>query len=371
MQFKICSTRYEIPEFYHQFRKELPKLVIVADGYLSEMDDATFDVGQIIRFHACSKQRRFKAVAMEAAGSQEALYSIPLDHPHPLFICDKNKLGKEKVWKPQLLKDIVENHKLPLAVKFASPVVCEGTKAARISTVTLTEGFDEIFLLGNNIDDGGLNMEITAVPVKRTGMTVALLTGIQGRTDEEWSQYCTELNEAVTSSISFSYQYGPSGIRPYDLTTTNSTNSKRHSLRGISQNLSKILSEHDTMTTPKVDMERSHYHSPPDGDSSYCEINAGFQDDPQLPGLSARTESKEDKHIHYKCEGKTITTVIDVSNLLRRLKLENHIIVFKERGIDGHALFKLSEQILEKEYNFKKVESVKLMSFIRAGHIPK
>ncbi|KAL3891482.1 hypothetical protein ACJMK2_003744 [Sinanodonta woodiana] len=373
MQFNICSTRYEIPEFYQQFREKFPKLVMVTDGFLSERDDATFDVGQIIRFHICSQQRRIKAVAMEADGSQGALYSIPLDYPNPLFICDKNRLGKEKVWKPQLLKDIVEKRKMPLAVQFASPDTCEDATSARISTVTLTEVFNEIFLLGNTINDGCLNMGITAVPLRRTGMRVALITGIKGRTIEEWVQYCTDLNNAVTSCISFSLRYGPAGIRLYDLTPSSTTNNERQPLRRVSRHLSKMFSQRGSVAGQKVDKERSRSLSATKSDRSCGETNTGFQGDSQTSGCSARKSSNyenEYEQVHYNCEGKTITTVTDVSDLLKRLKLEEHVLVFKERGIDGHALFKLNEQSLEKEYNFKRVETVKLMTFIRSGHIP-
>ncbi|KAL3891478.1 hypothetical protein ACJMK2_003740 [Sinanodonta woodiana] len=257
MEFVTLNTRYQISEFYQQFRKELPKLVMVTDGFFGVTEDTTFDAGQIIRFHTYSKQRRIKAVVKETDNSSETTYSIPLYHHNPMFICDENRLGKEKVWKPLLLEDIVENHKLPLTAQFASPDSCEELRSSQISTITLIEEYDESFLLGNIIENGCLERRIISVPVKDTGMKVALVSRIQGQTDEEWSLYVTELNDTVESSINFKHWYGPIGINLYNPTPAHPPHRKILRLESLSQQIVKLLQPPSFLLRPEVNKTRA------------------------------------------------------------------------------------------------------------------
>ncbi|KAK3577621.1 hypothetical protein CHS0354_013686 [Potamilus streckersoni] len=215
---------------------------------------------RIIRFHTCSKQRRIKAVVKETDNSSETTYSIPLNHHNPMFICDENRLGKEKVWKPLLLEDIVRNHKLPLTVRFASPDTCEDVKSSRISTLTLTEGYDESFLLGNIIENGCLQQRIIYVPVKDTGMKVALVSRMQGRSSEEWSQYITELND-VGSSISFNHWCGPFGINLYNPKPTDPPRHRLLPLQSVSQHLGKLFQPSSFVSRPELDKTCTFFHS--------------------------------------------------------------------------------------------------------------
>ncbi|KAL3891481.1 hypothetical protein ACJMK2_003743 [Sinanodonta woodiana] len=369
MEFITHSTRYEISQFYQQFGKDLPKLVMVTDGYFGETKDTTFTAGQIIRFHTYSQQRRIKAVAKETDSSLEAEYSIPLDHSNPMIICDENRLGNE-ARDPLLLSDIIENHKLPLQVQLDERDKCEDATSAGIVMVTLRKEYDEIFLLGNTLEDGCLNMRIVSVPLNSKGMTVALVIGTHGHTDEEWSKYCMELNETVVSCISFNHRYGPSGIRLYN---TKSTLRKQQPLRKFRKRISSLFLSRGSMSLPEADTTLSYRPSTTEDDGLGGETNARLNKYPTL-SLTRRTVSCynriDDSQIHLMYRRETIITVTDVSNLLKKLKLERYVIMFEQNGIDGQGLFTLNEHILQEKYNFRRVDVLKLMFFIRTGHIP-
>ncbi|KAK3577625.1 hypothetical protein CHS0354_013691 [Potamilus streckersoni] len=312
MEFITHSTRYKISDFYQQFGKDLPKLVMVTDGYFGETKDTTFKAGQIIRFHTYSRQRRIKAVAKETDSSSETVYSIPLDHSNPMIICDEKRIGNE-AWNPLLLTDIIENYELPLPVHLDETDKCEDSTSALIATITLRKGYDEIFLLGNTIEDG---------------------------------------------------------IRLYK---TKSTFRRQQPLRGLRRRISKLFLSHGSLSMPEADTVLSFRPSTTQDDGLYGETNAGLRNYSTLH-LTRRTVScynkYDDSELYLMCHGETIITVTDVSNLLKKLKLEQYVTQFQESGINGQILFTLNEKVLEEKYNFRKVDTLKLMFFIRTGHIP-
>ncbi|XP_055998319.1 uncharacterized protein LOC125683541 isoform X2 [Ostrea edulis] len=61
----------------------------------------------------------------------------------------------------------------------------------------------------------------------------------------------------------------------------------------------------------------------------------------------------------------------DVSNLLHKLGLEKYIPVFQKQWIDGAILNELNADILHSECGMNKIEAVRLMSYVKRGHIPR
>ncbi|KAL3891496.1 hypothetical protein ACJMK2_003757 [Sinanodonta woodiana] len=64
-------------------------------------------------------------------------------------------------------------------------------------------------------------------------------------------------------------------------------------------------------------------------------------------------------------------TIEQVGQYLTVLGLERHVDTFKRNGVDGIILVELDEIVLVEELGLKKLEAIKLMQFVRKGHIPK
>ncbi|KAK3596637.1 hypothetical protein CHS0354_039815 [Potamilus streckersoni] len=64
-------------------------------------------------------------------------------------------------------------------------------------------------------------------------------------------------------------------------------------------------------------------------------------------------------------------TVDDVSHWLWKLHLHEYIRKFKEQLIDGKLLCRLDERILIEDFNFSNTEAIRLMAFVREGHVPR
>lgn len=69
---------------------------------------------------------------------------------------------------------------------------------------------------------------------------------------------------------------------------------------------------------------------------------------------------------------------LDISSLkisqlcewMAALKLSKYIPLFKDEMIDGEMLMNLDENTLQEEFGMKKLESIRLMTFARKGHVP-
>ena len=64
-------------------------------------------------------------------------------------------------------------------------------------------------------------------------------------------------------------------------------------------------------------------------------------------------------------------SVHDIQKILKTLNLSKYCKTFKKNLIDGTVLQELDEQSLKKDFKFMHVEAVRLMKYVRAGHIPK
>lgn len=64
-------------------------------------------------------------------------------------------------------------------------------------------------------------------------------------------------------------------------------------------------------------------------------------------------------------------TIEDVSEWLRKLKLENYSDVFKENQVDGCILMSIDEDMLKEDFHMSRFEDMKLMKFVRTGYVPR
>lgn len=64
-------------------------------------------------------------------------------------------------------------------------------------------------------------------------------------------------------------------------------------------------------------------------------------------------------------------TVKDVGKHLKSLALTKFVKHFSKERIDGNILCDLNEEILQADFKFSRTDVIKLMKFIKTGHVPK
>ena len=61
----------------------------------------------------------------------------------------------------------------------------------------------------------------------------------------------------------------------------------------------------------------------------------------------------------------------DVSDWMKKLKLEKYADIFHENQVDGYILMQLDKQVLKTDFGMGDFEIMKLTAFAKSGHVPK
>ncbi|XP_060569714.1 uncharacterized protein LOC132728121 isoform X1 [Ruditapes philippinarum] len=226
MEFVHETKDYNVAEFYEHFNNDLPKTVMVNQGFCGEIVEDTFDREQVLRVHAISKQRR--VVAKFQYGNHHRLISIPVSYEEKLCVVKQG--GKRNTlqfsnnsWeidgKPKAMYIILKDYTLPLTVQFPKDhsitVGNQTVSTNNIPCMELVQTFDEVYLLSNFITDGVMSQEVVHVPLYLSQLRLAIVTGIKGQSKEKWSGYQQELDRAA-SYIEFDQEFGNPNIAEYD-----------------------------------------------------------------------------------------------------------------------------------------------------------
>ena len=61
----------------------------------------------------------------------------------------------------------------------------------------------------------------------------------------------------------------------------------------------------------------------------------------------------------------------DVSDWMKKLKLEKYADIFHEKQVDGYLLMQLDKQMLKTDFGMRDFDIMKLTAFAKSGHVPK
>ncbi|KAK3584630.1 hypothetical protein CHS0354_003913 [Potamilus streckersoni] len=216
MMFESEGVSYRVSEVFEKFKHEFPKIVMVSQGFYGENVTDTFDRDQVIRIHTYSSQRRVVAVSLEETDQKLGHYSIPIDYP--LKFCMKK--GSKLKGKYELsLGEIIEKNKLPVEVQFAkSEKVTLGPKScstSRFPALRLIHTFDELYMLGNFINNGVMDPRYVPIPLYLKDLRLSLVKGIKGRTAAHWKSFQDELTSIANTALRYDLNYGREGIAVY------------------------------------------------------------------------------------------------------------------------------------------------------------
>ncbi|XP_045180961.2 uncharacterized protein LOC123540203 [Mercenaria mercenaria] len=213
IEFQYNQTDYNVVQFYEEFHSYLPKTVIVSEGFCGEIIEDIFDRGQVIRIHAISNQRRVVARLQYVRHSM--LLSIPELYDQKLCIIKQNK----KRGKPKQIYTILKENTLPITVQFPKDqTITVGNQTVNtnnIPSLDLIQVFDEVYLLGNFINDGVMNPEVIPVPLYLSQLRVSVVTGIKDQSEEKWTNYQQTLDHEA-AGIEFDLEFGNPNIAEYD-----------------------------------------------------------------------------------------------------------------------------------------------------------
>lgn len=430
MAFVHALESYSVAEFYDNFGHNLPKIVVVTEGFYGEIHEEIFARSQVIRLHTISRQKR--VVARMEQGQRTLFISIPLTYEE--LLCTLDKHGKEIKKEP--ISQIIKNNILPVNVRFPKEkmivVSSQSISTNHIPSMELTKCFDEVYLLGNFINEGKMLEEVINVPLYLSQLKLAIVNGMSERDTETWKKYQKDL-DVVCSNMKYDKEFGNKEIAVYDPScakhsdtlyayieptmyvstdnlirrATNGSNSKNDVKR------SPVSTGHRNPTKPPppaipeprpVKFEQPSkptlpIRMPKELAKAVLEKDVNetvyANDVPRsniLPMTSRQTiqdqlqNQLKDSTIDIAKELTKITTndnadnkakiniaqltIEDIGEYLTKLKLEKYRDKFKDLLIDGRMLMCMDRQTLVDELNMSVIEAFRLLNFAQDSHIP-
>jgi len=88
-------------------------------------------------------------------------------------------------------------------------------------------------------------------------------------------------------------------------------------------------------------------------------------------GYNSAKDSKDSWSFGSTGSYVTDKSVQNIQDILKSLNLSKYCDVFQEHLIDGDILQDLTEQALRNDCSFMHVEAIRLMKYVRTGHVPK
>ncbi|XP_041361066.1 uncharacterized protein LOC121377223 [Gigantopelta aegis] len=406
---------YTLRDFFEDHQRNLPKLIMVTQGYYGGVDIETFCAGQIIRVHTYTKQKRI--IAKDANNRD---ISIPIDYPLKFKLIETSqkatfhglKLKSGKGSKELALKEIMSEAQLPLQVELALPpgytfdVGSRQERSSSFGVITLTGEYDETYLLANSIHSGYLDPNIALIPLYLKDVLVSTVDGIEKKTPDQFSRFVEGLDFAA-KNFTYDLNVGNQDIAIYSPLSVKSNNeydyiapvelfkvSKKHKPRedhvyhdlgdsstGLVSDVKGVISELKTTlsrpkrpapvpapkpTVPKRDpVLRRNSETSATIDENHKYVNDIGRAVVQPFEVHKKTEevSVEEKPIEK-------LTIQELGQKLKALKLDKYVKAFSNEGIDGSLLVEFNEDILKDNFKLSAIESIKLMKFARTGHIP-
>lgn len=276
MEFLHEKRDYNVAEFFEHFHNDLPKTVMVNQGFCGEIVEDTFDREQVLRVNAISRQPR--VIAKFQYGNHSKLISIPVAYEEKLCIVKHVGKRSSKLFtngKPKSISNILKDRNLPITVQFPKDheitVGNQTVSTNNIPNMELIQTFEEVYLLANFITDGIMDQEVVHVPLYLSRLRLAIITGIEGQSTEKWTHYQQELDRAA-QHIEFDQEFGNPNIAEYDPsaihTDTTYTFIEPKAYSNIVSLVNKApLHSFDNTTYSKVEHEQD------DGTNEYEEID--------------------------------------------------------------------------------------------------
>ncbi|CAC5383733.1 unnamed protein product [Mytilus coruscus] len=405
-----------LPEFFRKYKDKLPLLVIVTDGFCGETKNDEFAYAEIIRLHKPCQQLRVLGRCLAHDGAKEEFLSIPVDSSCMFSVVKKSK----RVGEPKLMLKLLAKKNLPVQVRYASssnaeikPALLECIKGVDI---LLLKTYVEDFIQGNCLQQGVLS-PIPSVLALCPNISLSIITGYANESQDRFHAKLRSMEAFVDRNIKF-YE-GCSEITKFnrDSTTTGTGNPIPRDLLHVASMLSS-----DKTTTPSIIIPRQKsksfqdetidmYELPSDVGTDQpspefvlrpsslptepCEYLTVLEDDQTYSFIGIEDTNNGESSGDMKCitvpsafdsdynssnnswsagsskSFVSVKSVHDIQEILKTLNLSKYCKTFKKNLIDGTVLQELDEGSLKKDFKFMHVEAVRLMKYVRAGHIPK
>ncbi|OWF47032.1 uncharacterized protein LOC110454881 [Mizuhopecten yessoensis] len=384
------------PKLLKKYRDRFPLLAIVTEGDYGKTVFDDFSDEQVYRIQAYTRQRR--VVVKETRVKQDPLkcnyLSFPVDSPYTFCVIK----SRNNCTEPMSFSDILKEYTCPVMVKFSPR--CKYVKinemldhTERIASLLIISEYEENFFTGNCLDKGIINPGVTLAALSPR-IVYAEITGIHGKSQETFKKHLVTMERFLRENgVTFDINAGNPAVTriteegtgtgnmvPEVLTTlipelkikpppklparqTSVQDDKPEKIQNRA--LPPIPTDNSTQKAvavvkpyrPQPHEQSAYYTDPLDSEYTYLDVDDLRKEKPENPEAIR-------KSLKHK-------SVSDIKKCMLELKLQRYANRFEEELIDGPMFVDLTEDILKEEFKMSKLEIVRLLMFIRTGHIPR
>ncbi|XP_060084029.1 uncharacterized protein LOC132563286 [Ylistrum balloti] len=382
---------YNGQELRREYQNRFPLLAVVTGGDYGNTIFDDFSTGQVYRIHSYTRQRR--VVIQETQKKHDHLnhtyLSFPVNTSYTFCVMKKRKEWTE----PMSIGEILDKYSCPVMVKYSQEYnrvkVDYGFKTtADIASLLIVTEYEENFFTGNCIRKGVIAPEITLAALSPS-ISYAEITGIKGKSSVTFQNHLKALERfLLANGVTFDLLAGNPGV-------TRMTEKGTGSGNPIPEVLSKLIPELKTKrpTTP-LNRQVSNpsqtciYKRPlppvpvvkpkPKAIAVVAPMSCALQEQTpddsrgeymylEMDGVSKET-TKKSEMVRKSLEQCSMSAI---KRHLSDLQLQKYANKFEEQRVDGMIFVDLTREILEKEFHMSQLEILRLLMFIKTGHIPR
>ncbi|XP_033726685.1 uncharacterized protein LOC117316255 [Pecten maximus] len=388
---------YNGSELLQKYRDRFPLLAIVTQGDYGKTVFDDFCDDQVYRIHTFTCQRR--AVMKETRVKQDPLkynfVSYPVDTVYKFCVMKSRTDWTE----PMTLADILNEYPFPIMVKF-SPM-CKYVKihdtmdlTEKISSLLIITAYEETFFTGNCLEKGVIHPGITMAALSPR-IEYAEITGIKGKSAETFRKHLNTLERFLKDNdVTFDRTAGNPAVTRMSEEGTGTGNPVPEVLKTLIPELKRkpppVLPKRE-MINPKSKQEELLERPLPPIPNQIPKPKPKAVVHPtfltiQMKQQTVSVDNSSDADYTYLeienlCIGERTnpeavrrclkqSSVSDISKYLVALKLDKYVERFREELIDGEIFVDLTDELLT-EFHMQRLEIIRLLMFIKTGHIPR
>ncbi|XP_055995392.1 uncharacterized protein LOC125645660 isoform X2 [Ostrea edulis] len=400
--FKHSNDNLTVKEFYDRCHCSLPQLIVVTQGYCGDIGLEEFSIGQVIRVHTYSTQRRVVAKIERGLSVLEGReISIPVDYD--MKFCTLK--GGKKSGKEATLDEILDKHSFPVEVTPSDShqlmnIQGHERETGKSCHLTLVSTYEDRYLLGNAVSDGMLYAQVTAVPVYLPDLRLSIAVGIEGFSESHWTTSLQNMELKVLQNVKFNSNFGNPNVAVYshEPTTQNEYADFTYRTPAEYYNMDDILRQkvshrpsklvHYIEQTPDmydfIPADAVGKVPPPTAPKPVVDKKAQPVKPltpPPAPKVPKRPEvfQSPDQTIQEPqpkpCRVSRVPKVEELKirelgEWMKELKLDKYVSMFAEQGIDGVLIKELTREDLRNDFGMSTIEAIKLCKFAQTGHVP-
>ncbi|XP_069480517.1 uncharacterized protein [Ambystoma mexicanum] len=349
---KWAPREYSLKEFVRKFETSFPAIIKITEGYLGKQEVDSISSSTVLRVHSLYYQKR--AIATSSTGK---VFSLPIKLRTLQFFVGNSILPSERYTKAaRYLEELLSNNNLPLTIVSSTALsfkekTSSGANQHPLNVLTVSETYEEHFLLGHPVEKGNIQIETPIViPMYMKDIKLVMAEGYLNENSEKWTHICKHFDRKVQAEGLLEHFM----VEEIFLLDRNDVSRKENTYDEIDRIYIDIhsIEFQKQIAPPKAAPEPVEEYTTTI--NTTAEYTTPINTTAEYTTPINTSNFPEDLHN---------LDMQEVCDCLQLLNMGQYTAAFQKEQIDGQLLFELKEEIMESCLGMNKLHIVKLLKF--------